>query len=63
MVNRRYIAIPPELNVTRIGPNRRPGRPRNVGPALTPMEDILQHIDPTITDVPDDHVENDAVAI
>ena len=63
MVHIRYISIPAELNVTRIGRNRRPCRPRNVGPALTPMQDILQHIDPTITDVPDDYVENEGYAI
>ena len=62
-INVGFLTMPPELNITRIGRNRRPGSPRNVGPALTPMDDMLQHIEQEITDFPDDFAPDNANAI
>ena len=54
LVVKRFVPIPPELNVTRISSPRRVGRPRNVGGSLDLLEEILQDVPPETTDLPEE---------
>ena len=54
LVVKRFVPIPPELNVTRISSLRRVGGTRNVGGSLDLLEEILQNVPPETTDLPEE---------